>query len=140
MFRLAAGFCYWPRLGLSKCCAGGSAGQISVLNAALGNEAIGQTADCLRRPLDNNDLQTVVLVKVNVGVGIDVGGMFVLLVGELMLYAGDVVVVDQGDGANHGALGVFPLSLDQIVADKIADGLRPVLVAGIFDELVEAVQ
>jgi len=94
-----------------------------MLDTALGDEMVGQATDHLGRPSHYDNLQTVVLVKVDVSAGTDLVDMFVLLVGELMFDAGDVVIIDQGDGANYGGLRVFPLSLHQIVADQIADGL-----------------
>ena len=95
---------------------------MAVLDAALGDEMVGQTADHLGGAPHYDDFQAVALVKVDVSAGTDLADMFVLQVSELMLNVHGVMVIDQGDGANDGALGVFPLALHQVVADQIADG------------------
>ena len=64
----------------------------------------------------------------------------VLDVGELFVQIPYVVVIDQGDGANHAALGRFPGFFDELVANEIAEGFRPVGIAALSNEAVELIE
>jgi len=119
---------------------GSCADDIAMFHAPVRQEMIGEAVNHLAGALDYDDLQAIALVKVDVSAGAYLADVFVLQVSQLVLDIGDVMVIDQGDGANYGALGVFPLSLHQVVADQIADALRAALIASRLDELVEALQ
>ena len=41
-----------------------------------------------------------------------------------------MMIVDQGNGAHHVAVGRFPGSFHQLVANQVAERLRPVGIAG----------
>ena len=75
----------------------------------------------------------------DVGGGEDHSAGGVLGFRELLGEVWDVVVVDEGEGADHGFVGVDVLC-EQGVADEIADGLGAVLIAAAGDEAIKLLE
>jgi hypothetical protein len=61
----------------------------------------------------------------------------VLNIGEAIRQHPYVVIVDQRYGADHLGIRAFPGTLDQLVANEIAERLRTVRVPAAADEIVE---
>ena len=79
------------------------------------------------------------VVEVDVGGGEDHGAGGVLGFRELLGEVWDVVVVDEGESADHGFVGVDVLC-KQGIADKIADGLGAILIAAAGDEAIKLLE
>jgi hypothetical protein len=63
--------------------------------------------------------------------------VIVLHISQLLVEQTDVVIVNQGDGTDHARFRRLPGLFHELVPDQIAEGLRPVRVASLVDELVE---
>ena len=111
-----------------------------MLDALRADERVGDLAHRGGLAANHQNFEAVVVVEVHVQRGKNHVMEIVLDVGELFVQIPYVVVIDQGDGANHAALGRFPGFFDELVANEIAEGFRPVGIAALSNEAVELIE
>ena len=90
--------------------------------------------------MDDEDLETGIVIEVGVTGGDDQVVVLVLEAGELVGDAVGAVVVDEGDGADDGGVGGGGTLGDEAVANEVAEGLRAVGVAAAGDGAVELLE
>jgi len=102
-------------------------------------EGIGQPADFRGRSADGDDLQTMVVVEMNVLGGNDQIVGIVLDIGEAVDEVFLMMIVNEGDSAGDLAART-PLLLDERAADEVAEGFGPAGRAAFGDEGVKPVE
>src|SRR5262249_20804800 len=118
----------------------GGDGQASVLHALGADESIRDTFHYAGLAPDDEHLQTVVMIQVNVQRGKDMVEVRMLQIGQFLVEQADMVVVNQGDGADHVTIRTFPRFLHEFVANQIAEGFRAVVISAGSDQPVELLQ
>jgi hypothetical protein len=111
---------------------GGGQVQLAVLDPLGGDEPFGRGLDVLARPAQDEHFHAVVMVEVDVQGGMDDIQGRMLDLGHLLRQVRMVVVEDQGQGADHLLVQVFPFLLHQGVANQVADGLGARLIAALL--------
>jgi hypothetical protein len=122
-----------------KVLAGVGEDELAEFHAAQGEDAVGDCLQFSALALHDDDFEAVVMVEVDVGRGEDHGSGAVLNVGELLGEIGDVVVVDQGEGAYDGLIRI-DVFFEKGAADEVADGLGTVLVTAFGDKAIELLE
>ena len=103
------------------------------------DEPVSHLPDLAALPLHQDHLHAHMVIQVHVE-GRDDGGAHLVLDGvQFVGKLSNVMVVDQGDGAD-GLLVRLPLSLHQKIPDEVAKGFGAVTVPLLFDEAVETLQ
>jgi hypothetical protein len=118
---------------------GAGSGPVSaaVFDAFGADEGIGQRFDFGDFAGGDDDFEAVVMVEVDVQSRENVVMVAVLKFRQLFLELADVVVVNERDGSDHLARGVFGSLADELGADEVAEGLGAVGVTAFGDEGVE---
>ena len=111
-----------------------------MFDALGGHQFIGDLADLRRRAAHHEHFETVVVVQVDMQRRDDDLVVIVLDVGEGGLDVLFVVVVNERDRAGDFFVAEFLAMLDQVVADHVRDGQRPVAVAFLGGHLVQVAQ
>src|SRR5580658_5086172 len=114
--------------------------QAAVLHAFEADEPIGKLFYRGRLAVDNQRLETGVVVQVRVAGGDDQVMTGVLKLGQLFRNSTSVMVVNQGDSADDGRIGCGGLLGHQPVADQIPECFRAVGVASMADGPVEPLE
>lgn len=114
--------------------------QPSVLHALQANQAAGEFLDPARFAMDNENLQTRVMVQMCM-TGRDhqfVIGM--LKFRQLLCHAVGVMVINQGDSAHDRSVRSSCSLRHKAIANQVAKGLGPVGVAQPRNEIIEALK
>lgn len=115
-------------------------GQLPVSHPFHADERVGDAADVGRLAADDNNLETVVVVEVDVKRGQHRVVMFVLGGRQLLAQQPDVVRVDQRDGPDDPRVGSRRQFFDEGVPDQVAERFRPAGIASPRNQLVELAQ
>jgi hypothetical protein len=111
-----------------------------VTDALEADQAVGNLLNVGAAAVQDNDLHAVVMVQVDMEGGDDLLVVLVLEVVESVGQLADVVVVNQGQSADHLGLGRGDVLANQAIADQVAEGFRPVGVTAAFDLPVKHLQ
>jgi hypothetical protein len=111
-----------------------------MFDAFRADQRVGDLAHVSRPAAHHDDLQTVIVVQVDVQRGENRMVKIVLDGSEFFIEQPDVVVVDQRDGAHHRGIRGGPGLLHQFVTDDVAESLAAVVVAAPRNQLVESGQ
>ncbi len=103
--------------------------QAPVLHTFEADKAVGKLRHPGRFAVNDQHFKAGVVVEVGVTGGDHKLVVCVLNFSELFRDAVSVVVVDEGDGADHSRVRGRGLLSDQAVADQVAKGFRPVGIA-----------
>ncbi len=88
-----------------------------------GVDPVGQLPDDLGVTLNNDDLQAVVVVKMDVLGGKNVFVVIMLKVDQTIDQLSLMMIINIGDGSHHFSAANFPFPFDQLLPDEISDGL-----------------
>ena len=88
-------------------------------------------------PRTTQNLQAIVVIKMDMEGGNNDFVVIVLDVGQGGLDVLLVVVINQRDGAGDLCGAEFLPVLDELVADHVGDGLRPIVVALLFSHSIQ---
>jgi hypothetical protein len=109
-----------------------------MLHALQTNQAACELFDLSRSPVHDEDLQTRVVVEMRM-----TGRNYQFVIGmlkfrQLLCHSVGMVVVDEGDGANHRRIEICRLLGDQAIPNQITERFGPVGVAQSRNEIIEA--
>jgi len=121
----------------SPACAGHA--QRTVPDAFDRLQGIREFHDILYAPLDSDDFEAMVVVKVDMLRGNDQFLIVMLEIGYLAQEFPRVVIVDIGDGACDVSARL-PLLVKQLLPDHVTDGLRAIGVFPAADPVIEFFQ
>jgi len=99
--------------------------------------------DLLRAPFENDDLHTVVVIKVYMERRMNKVVALMLNIRQLFLQIRLMMIVDTGQNSHFRPIivfNLFPLLANQSVPYQIPDRLGPVLIAFFFDKLIKFVE
>jgi hypothetical protein len=119
---------------------GGSRHQLAVLNPLGRNQLASDLVHFVAAPPDDNDLQTIVFVQVNVQAGIHGYMSLMLHVRQEIAQVVHPMVIDESNDPYDFGICQSYLLLNEVVANKIADGFRAILVALTPDASIERLQ
>lgn len=108
-----------------------------MLDAFGGDQLVGQLFDVGGGAADGEEFEAVVVVEMAVERGDDDLPVFVLEIGEEVLEVMPVMVVNKRDAAGNVAVAFLVFVFDEVGADHVGDGERPVVVALLGGHLVE---
>jgi hypothetical protein len=111
-----------------------------VEHAARRDEPIAELAERARLAAEDEDLEAARVVEVHVHRADDLLEAHVLRVREAVQDLPVVVVVDDVDGRDRQRVAALPLLLDELAAHEVADPLRAVRVALLFEVAVELLE
>ena len=111
-----------------------------MLDAPQGDQAIGQSLNPGCGSADHDNLQTVIVVQVDVGCAENQVVVFMLQISQMILQFMLLMCISQGNHADHTALRATPLFVHHFLADQVAHGFRTVLVTMPGEKQVEGGQ
>lgn len=111
--------------------------QLTMLDAFVTQNLIADLANRAGFVLEDNDLETVVMVDVDVRCGDDASEVPVLKVCQFFLQLADVVVIDEREDTEGDRSRVADIFVDHLFPDEISDRFRAVCVASSPDQIVE---
>lgn len=113
--------------------------EFAEFHAAHGKHAVCDFADFVSAAFHDDDFKAVVVIEVNMRRGQDDCAAMMLNLGEFLREVGYMMVVDEGECAYDGLVGVDRLG-EQGLTDEVADSFRTVAIASFADEAVKLFQ
>jgi hypothetical protein len=114
--------------------------EAAVLDAFEPDETAGELLDARGFSVDDEDLEAGIVIEMGMAGGNDEIVAGVLKFGEFFGDAVGVVVVDEGDGADHGGVGGLGPLGDEAVANEITERLGAVRIAEAGDKVIKALE
>lgn len=106
-------------------------------HALGGYEGVGHFLNGGGFTFEDEHFEAVVMIEVDVEGRKDQMEMVVLHGGEAVREQADVMIVDQGESADYGAIGLFRGLFDERVTDEVAEGFGAIGVAAMGDVVIE---
>jgi len=105
-----------------------------MLHSFCADKAVGELLNVFRLAAKYDHLQAVLMIEVGMQGGNDDRVGLVLEIGEFFRQQASVVIVDEGDGANHKRIGGDDYRAHKPVANQITERLGAILIAFRGDE------
>ena len=100
--------------------------EFGMLYALAGSQRVGKAAEFARRPLYQQHLKVVIVLKMHVGRGDDHEIILVLDIGEFSLEIPFPVIVNKADGSSHAPRPHLPGMFGQLFASHLGNRVRTV--------------